>query len=176
MSDKSDVFIISGIPGAGKTTVARMLAESFERGVHIEGDVVGHQFIASGLVAPHQEPVEERERQLNLRRRNIVLLANSFLKESFVVVVDDVVLSSSVLTFYKESLNSPIKFVQLCPHPDVISRRDAAREKHVYDIWAHLQSDLEQMPREGLWIDTSQMTADATVQAIHAGQAEALIA
>jgi adenylate kinase family enzyme len=37
------VFIISGVPGSGKTTVARMLATRFERAAHIESDLVGER-------------------------------------------------------------------------------------------------------------------------------------
>ena len=34
------VFLISGIPGAGKTTVARLLASQFPLGAHIEADEI----------------------------------------------------------------------------------------------------------------------------------------
>lgn len=76
-------FLISGIPGAGKTTVARLISERFDRAAHIEGDLVGHHFIVTGLVAPNEEPKEEAERQLHLRRRNICLLADSFAADGF---------------------------------------------------------------------------------------------
>jgi predicted kinase len=50
----ADVLILTGPPGAGKTTVARLLATTRERTVHLESDVFFH-FIASGYLAPWTE-------------------------------------------------------------------------------------------------------------------------
>ena len=60
--------IIAGIQAAGKSTVARLLAQRFERGVHIEADVL-YQMIISGRVLPEEpgEMTPEAERQLRLR-------------------------------------------------------------------------------------------------------------
>ena len=156
-------WIVSGIPGSGKTTVARLLAGTFSKGVHIEGDLVGHAFIISGLVAPHAEPQEEAHVQLALRRRNINLLANSFHHAGFTVFIDDVVVSSEILEQYVENLEGSLRFVQLCPAVEIAEARDSARHKQVFHIWKHLQQHLEEMPRSGLWLDTSTMSPQETV-------------
>jgi hypothetical protein len=47
------------------------------------------------------------------------------------------------------------------------SRWYADRDKHVFEIWGHLDAQLRtSMPRVGLWLDTSALTAAETVDRI----------
>jgi len=39
MALRDGIYVITGIMAAGKSTVAQMLAEHFEKGVHVRGDV-----------------------------------------------------------------------------------------------------------------------------------------
>jgi adenylylsulfate kinase-like enzyme len=45
------VLILTGAPGSGKSTVARLLAAKSERAVHLESDLFFH-FIQSGRIEP----------------------------------------------------------------------------------------------------------------------------
>jgi hypothetical protein len=117
---------------------------------------------------PHEEPREEASRQLAVVRRNLCLLADSFAVAGFVPVIDDVVVSPGVLEAYLAQLETrPLVFVQLAPSLDVVRARDAGRDKQWFDVWSHLDAQMrEWTPRPGLWLDSSELTVDATVDAI----------
>lgn len=53
------VLILTGPPGAGKTTTARLLAAGSERGAHLESDSFFH-FIRSGYVEPWRPESHEQ--------------------------------------------------------------------------------------------------------------------
>lgn len=160
------IYIVSGIPGAGKTSVSHLLASRLERGVHIESDVL-QEFIAAGWPDEKKEPDEWR-RQLRLRTRNASLLADSFFEAGFTPVIDDVVIGTRLDDFRHDLRNRPILFVMLVPAPDVVKSRDSNRKgKHVFERWGHLDEYVRhQMPRVGLWIDTSGLTTEDTVAMI----------
>lgn len=168
------VTLVSGLPGVGKSTVGRTLASTFPRGVHLDTDDIGESFIVSGLVLPGDDPRDESERQLALRRDNIIALARNFAAADFDVVISDVVLWPGLLGMYLAGLATELRFFLLTASPEVISARDAGRHKHVAGLWSHLRADQDAWDSPGLRLDTSAWTLDETLTSIRQGWSDAL--
>jgi chloramphenicol 3-O-phosphotransferase len=165
--------LITGIPGAGKTTVARLLAQGLPHAAHIEGDVLSFEFVRSGRPTPGQTAAWSG--LMELRRRQICFLADSYADAGFAPVIDDVVTNPGVLALYRAHLRiRPLLVVVLVPDARVVQTRDAGRDKHVFEGWAHLDEEVRtEMAGIGLHLDTSDLTAEETVAEILARADEA---
>ncbi|AKU17310.1 AAA family ATPase [Luteipulveratus mongoliensis] len=166
--DFHGVVLIVGVPGAGKSTVARALAERFERSACIEGDLIQHELTARGLVAPGQQPPEEEYLQLALRWRNCASLADNFVAAGFTAVVEHAVsVPLFVEQFQRDLTARPLSLIVLAPCLEVALARDAVRHKQVAHHFVHMDAEMREKLRDwGWWIDTSELTVTETVDAI----------
>jgi predicted kinase len=99
------VIVLSGPPGAGKSTIARLLAPSFPRAVHLHTDDFWHA-IASGGIPPY---LPESDHQNQVVGEAIVAAATVYAKGGFTVVVDGVV-GPWMLRHYRDAMTR---------HPDL---------------------------------------------------------
>ena len=129
------VWLVTGLPGSGKSTIAPLLAKRFDRGACILGDDLG-AMIVSGFVDPDGEPVEA-ERQVRLSHRNMCLLAKSFSDVGFVPVMEWVIRSREDLSDLLQELEGyKLNLVTLQLPTDVRRRRKPRNS----DRWAYLES------------------------------------
>ncbi len=163
------IIVVSGIQGAGKSTVARMLAGWFARGVHIEGDALQRMIVSGGEWAGEAgEPAGEAARQLRLRLHNACLVARSFLAAGFTAVVDDIIIGERFDELRAELAGVPFRLVVLAPDVATVIARDGEREKTAGEEWArYLDGEQRKtMAGSGLWVDSRGQTAAETVDEI----------
>ncbi len=164
------LFVISGVSASGKSTVARLLAEQFERGVCVPGDTI-RAMIASGRVDVRPDSGPEALRQLTLRYAGALRVADVFLHGGFDVVVEDVIIGPILRDFLGLVPVPEFHLVFLDPDAAAIERRERERDRMAYGPgrWSvgGLQAVLrEETDRIGLWLDTTRQSAEQTVEAI----------
>jgi predicted kinase len=165
------IIVVTGIMAAGKSTVSRLLAQKFERGVHIEADALQRMIVAGGVwVGQPGEPRGEAATQLHLRLKNMCLLGRSFYESGFTVVLDDIIIGERWQHLQQELQGLPFSLVVLAPRVDVvIKQRELQRPKEPHGrSWAqYLDHELRSsMAGIGTWIDTSHQTPAETVEQI----------
>jgi len=172
-----EVWLVTGIPGAGKTAVSRALAERWPAAAHIEGDEL-RRWIVSGVAWPDPELEGEAARQYELAIRNQCLLARSYAEAGFTPVLDHIVVTADHLGAYLNYLaGGKIHLVVLAPAIEVARQRDADRpDKTAGDRFTHLDGVMrEELAGRGLWIDSSELSVEQTVDAILEGREQARI-
>jgi GrpB-like predicted nucleotidyltransferase (UPF0157 family)/chloramphenicol 3-O-phosphotransferase len=162
------VYLISGPMAAGKSTVARGLASRFERGVHLEGDLF-RRSIVSGREEMTPDPSPEALEQLRLRYRLAAAAADTYFDAGFSVALEDVV-AGPLLGDYRTMIRGrPCHVIVLLPSLEAVTRREAERHHKGYQAWTVEQlyeGFVTATPRVGIWLDTSDLTPEETVEEI----------
>jgi chloramphenicol 3-O-phosphotransferase len=81
-------FLVTGTPGAGKSSVARALAARFSPGLHVDLDCL-RLMVVTGFAMPGFTWEPEADQQFRLARATAIHMVRSYGSEGFTVVVDD---------------------------------------------------------------------------------------
>ena len=173
---KRPIFIISGVPASGKTTVSKALMQCFSKGVHISVDAL-RGYVVSGFVDfAYGDEAIEMQRQFKLARQNAALIAKTYAEASFAVAIDDVIFPAQAAAHYDDALIAyELYKVVLRPDLEINFARNERRShdnaeyalleniiEPIYDLF-----DLNELYAEG-WhvIDSCKLTVAETVTEI----------
>lgn len=96
---RGSVIVLTGPPGAGKSTTARALAEGFVKAVHLHTDDFWH-YIVAGMIPPYL-PASHEQNQTVVRV--IAAAAYGYAEGGYTVVVDGI-LGPWMLDHYRDGL------------------------------------------------------------------------
>jgi hypothetical protein len=176
------VWLVVGVQAAGKSTIADGLADQFERGVHVRGGQF-YRWVNRGWVHVGDADAAEARRLLDLRYRLSSHVADEYCAAGFTSVVQDNIFGADVVAWLRRVRARPRHLVVLRPAPGVVAERETARHTATGKVAYRpggvtideLARALDETPRVGLWLDSSDQTPDETLAEILRRRDEAAI-
>lgn len=126
MADMGSLVVVTGPPGAGKSTVAQVLAREVEHSALVEGDSF-FGFLARGAVDPW---LPESHEQNTVVTRAAAAAAGAFALGGYAMVYDGVVGPWFLSTFSAATHLKHLDYVILLPSVNICVRRVATRRNH----------------------------------------------
>ena len=163
------IYVISGVPGSGKTTVARELCARHPASLLISGDEL-REMVASGRATPIDGWSSETQQQFDLSWRTAAGMAARYADAGFIVVIDDVLREEDLRRqFYPELGERSVRRVLLKPPLATAIARNRERTTKDFDperlvpIIERLHDSLAAEIAGWVVIDTSALSIAETV-------------
>lgn len=122
-----ELIVVTGPPGAGKSTVSRTLSRQYERSAVVVGDAF-FGFLDQGAVAPWL-PSADRQNRVVIEA---AAAAAGRLSRDYTVVYDGIIGPWFLPTFLAATGLSRLSYVVLLPTVDVCLERVATRSGHAF--------------------------------------------
>ena len=166
----SNIIFITGMAGAGKSTVGRMLARHFQKSLFIQVDELREKML-KGYARPVDGVfTEDVIQQFQMARSTATYMARLYADHGVDVVIDDVCVPSNFVEQYTALFEIPeVHRVLLYPKASVVIERIKQRGgplEHIQYVPV-IYDFLHAMPKDG-WIvlDSSEWTVEQTVNTV----------
>jgi len=164
------VFLVAGPPATGKSTVARLIAESRSRSILVDVDRIRDGMVVNGAVLPGPTWTTELVEQLVAARDSACAIARAYSRIGFDVVLDDFYDPRSRLAEYDAVADLGGIRVVLLPDLDVARERSRTRgpgpadyiADGITEVYALIGARADLVSAGWTVLDTSRETAEQT--------------
>ena len=166
----NNIIFITGMAGAGKSTVGRLVARQLPKSIFIQVDELREKMV-TGYARPEAGVfTEEVIQQFQMARSTATFMARLYASQGVDVVIDDVCVPSNFVEQYAALFETPeVRRVLLYPKAEIVIERIKQRGgplEHIPYVPV-IYTFLDSMPKNG-WIvlDSSEWTIEQTVNQV----------
>ena len=162
----TDLYIITGPAGAGKSTISRKIAESKSKSVLIEGDDIYHQVVGGYVQAWKQG------NNLDIFWKICIDMIDIYLSNGYTVVFNYIVNPENIKALQDKFKEYKIKFIILITDEETLLSRDNERPKdcQMGERCLTLLNDFKNKNyNKNNFLDTSNLSVNETLEEIEEG-------
>jgi deoxyadenosine/deoxycytidine kinase len=166
----SNIIFITGMAGAGKSTVGRQVARHFPKSLFIQVDELREKMVKGYAIPQDGVFTEEVIQQFQMARSTAIYMARLYAAQGVHVVIDDVCVPPNFVEQYAALFEIPeVRRVLLYPRASIVIERIKQRGgpmEHIKYVPV-IYNQLDAMSKAG-WIvlDSSEWTVEQTVNEV----------